>query len=106
MSERFSWDFKLTNTLECLDKYEVVPTEDYKKYLRPNLGWVAKAYMDTLVLVEGKETMTVDELAMGIDKELLLLFKQGKLPYKVIAGVLYEQQTGNTYIQFVRLKEE
>lgn len=105
MSERFNWDFRLTNTLECLDKYEVVPTEDYKKYLRPNLGWVAKAYMDTLVLVEGKETMTVDELAMGIDKELLLLFKQGKLPYKVIAGVLFEQPTGNTYIQFVRAKE-
>lgn len=105
MSERFNWDFRLTNTLKCLDKYEVVPTEDYKKYLRPNLGWIAKAYMDILV-VEGKETMTVDELAMGIDKELLLLFKREKLPYKVIAGVLFEQHTGNTYIQFVRLKEE
>lgn len=89
MSERFSWDFKLTNTLECLDKYEVVPTEDYKKYLRPNLDWIAKAYMDILV-VGGKETMTIDELAMGIDKELLLLFKHEKLPYKVIAGVLGE----------------
>lgn len=101
MSERFNWDFKLTNDLKCLDKYEVVPTEDYKKYLRPNLGWIAKAYMDILV-VDGKETMTVDELSIKLEEVLNTLFEQGKLPYKVVAGVLFEQTTGDTYIQFVR----
>lgn len=101
MSERFNWDFKLTNDLKCLDKYEVVSTEDYKKYLRPNLGWIAKAYMDILV-VDGKETMTVDELSIKLEEVLNTLFEQGKLPYKVVAGVLFEQTTGDTYIQFVR----
>ena len=101
MSERFNWDFKLTNDLKCLDKYEVVSTEDYKKYLRPNLGWIAKAYMDILV-VDGKETMTVDELSIKLEEVLNTLFEQGKLPYKVVAGGLFEQTTGDTYIQFVR----
>ena len=101
MSERFNWDFKLTNDLKCLDKYEVVPTEDYRKYLRPNLGWIAKAYMDMLV-VDEKETMTVEELSIKLEEVLNTLFEQGKLPYKVVAGVLFEQITSDTYIQFVR----
>lgn len=105
MSERFNWDFKLTNDLKVCDMHEVVPTEDYKKYLRPNLGWIAKAYMDLLV-TEGKETITVNELSIKMTEVLDILFEQGKLPYKVVAGVLYEQMTGDTYIQFVRLKEE
>lgn len=104
MSERFNWDFKMTNDLKCCDRHEVVPTEDYKKYLRPNLGWIAKAYMDMLV-IDGKDAITVNELSIRLSEVLDTLFEEGKLPYKVVAGVLYEQYTGDTYIQFVRLKE-
>ena len=53
-------------------------------------------------MVDEKETMTVEELSIKLEEVLNTLFEQGKLPYKVVAGVLFEQITGDTYIQFVR----
>lgn len=105
MSERFNWDFKMTNTLECYAKHEVVPTKDYKKYLRPNLGWIVKAYMDMLV-VDGKKTITANELSIRLGETLDKLYELEKIPYRVAAGVLFVQHSGDTYIQFVRAKED